>query len=366
MALAGFAAFSLARRAGWWLVVAAVLLWVVAGLGVAKQAGLARALTALAGLDELLSWLVRGAAVRPVQPGTVRASAGPAATTGSAGVSESTRRAVGEAAFHEINGLVGIEEAQRRIENLLALGRTAHERGQAGFGTGRVGVVVVLSGPSGTGKTTVAHALPRLLYGYGVLARPDLREMFAHDVAGHPAMASQASEALAAQSVGGALLIDDADWLCAPAANGVTRAGREVGRGILRAAQASPGAITVIVAGGAAFARALLEDHEQAAWLDKLHCVSIEFEHLPEPLMLELFEAALRRENTMLSGAARESAAAAIRVEMRAKADRFSNAIAMQSLAGRAIEMASRRSVVGDGAGKLIVEAQDIRALTTA
>lgn len=349
LALASFMAFSVVRQAGWWLVAGAAALWVVVLLGIAHRLELAPSVTGGRLAQPFFSWLL-GAA----DPS--RTPAGPPAAT------PAQREAARDAAFEVINGLIGIGDAQDRIQRLLSLGKSASERGEPGFGTGMPGVLLVLSGPSGTGKSTVARALPGLLFGHGVTAKPDVVELGQHDVAVHPAGIAAHVRALAKRSAGGVLLIEDAGWLTT-AAYGSEPVGGQVGSGLYQAAADQPGAVTIVMVAEAGLPQGgSISPH--LSWTSRLHTIRIAFDPLSESDLVEIFCRALKQRRAVLKDEASERVAHLIRAEMRAGGERFSNAIAAQGLAGRVIEQAAER-LRGSRlpSGQLIIEAQDIREL---
>ncbi len=80
-----------------------------------------------------------------------------------------TRREAYELGSQAINALHGNDEAKRQLDALVNVAEVAAKRGEKGLGLTAPLHLILLHGPSGTGKSKVAEALPALLYGVGAL-----------------------------------------------------------------------------------------------------------------------------------------------------------------------------------------------------
>ncbi|MFC8129836.1 AAA family ATPase [Streptomyces sp. NPDC057302] len=139
---------------------------------------------------------VREKAVIPVQP---QLPPGP------------TDPALLEAALAELEGMVGLEPVKRQVKALSAQLNMARLRTAQGLPVQPPKRHFVFSGPSGTGKTTVARILGRAFYALGLLGGDHLVEAQRADLVGEylGQTAVKANE-LIDSAIGGVLFVDEA------------------------------------------------------------------------------------------------------------------------------------------------------------
>ncbi|MGC5568179.1 AAA family ATPase [Streptomyces sp. FR-108] len=140
---------------------------------------------------------VREKAVVPVQPSQV--PTGP------------TDPALLEEALAELEGMVGLEPVKRQVKALSAQLNMARLRAGQGLPVQPPKRHFVFSGPSGTGKTTVARILGRVFYALGLLGGDHLVEAQRADLVGEylGQTAVKANE-LIDSAIGGVLFVDEA------------------------------------------------------------------------------------------------------------------------------------------------------------
>ncbi|MFE9839601.1 AAA family ATPase [Streptomyces sp. NPDC005551] len=138
---------------------------------------------------------VREKAVIPVQPPPT----GP------------TDPALLEEALAELEGMVGLEPVKRQVKALSAQLKMARLRAGQGLPVQPPKRHFVFSGPSGTGKTTVARILGRVFYALGLLGGDHLVEAQRADLVGEylGQTAVKANE-LIDSAIGGVLFVDEA------------------------------------------------------------------------------------------------------------------------------------------------------------
>ncbi|UFQ14470.1 MULTISPECIES: AAA family ATPase [Streptomyces] len=142
---------------------------------------------------------VREKAVIPVKPGAAQRPPGP------------TDPALLEAALAELEGMVGLEPVKRQVKALSAQLNMARLRAAQGLPVQPPKRHFVFSGPSGTGKTTVARILGRVFYALGLLGGDHLVEAQRADLVGEylGQTAVKANE-LIDSAIGGVLFVDEA------------------------------------------------------------------------------------------------------------------------------------------------------------
>ncbi|WP_369216555.1 AAA family ATPase [Streptomyces flavofungini] len=143
---------------------------------------------------------VREKAIVPIKPGGV-AQVPPG----------STDPALLEAALAELEGMVGLEPVKRQVKALSAQLNMARLRAAQGLPVQPPKRHFVFSGPSGTGKTTVARILGRVFYALGLLGGDHLVEAQRADLVGEylGQTAVKANE-LIDSAIGGVLFVDEA------------------------------------------------------------------------------------------------------------------------------------------------------------
>ncbi|QQC88249.1 AAA family ATPase [Streptomyces alfalfae] len=123
----------------------------------------------------------------------------------------STDPALLEAALAELEGMVGLQPVKRQVKALSAQLNMARLRAAQGLPVQPPKRHFVFSGPSGTGKTTVARILGRVFYALGLLGGDHLVEAQRADLVGEylGQTAVKANE-LIDSAIGGVLFVDEA------------------------------------------------------------------------------------------------------------------------------------------------------------
>ncbi|RFU84199.1 AAA family ATPase [Streptomyces triticagri] len=182
--------------------------------------------------------LVREKAVFPVQPGPSQLPAGP------------SDPALLQEALAELEQMVGLEPVKRQVKALSAQLRMARLRAGQGLPVQPPKRHFVFSGPSGTGKTTVARILGRVFYALGLLGGDHLVEAQRADLVGEflGQTAVKANE-LIDSAIGGVLFVDEAYALSNSGYSKGDAYGDEALQVLLKRAEDSRDHLVVILAG---------------------------------------------------------------------------------------------------------------------
>ncbi|WP_449481072.1 AAA family ATPase [Streptomyces avidinii] len=174
----------------------------------------------------------------PAQPGPVQLPAGPADPA-----------ALAEA-LDELERMVGLEPVKRQVKALSAQLHMARLRAGQGLPVQPPKRHFVFSGPSGTGKTTVARILGRVFYALGLLGGDHLVEAGRADLVGEflGQTAVKANE-LIDSAIGGVLFVDEAYSLSNSGYSKGDAYGDEALQVLLKRAEDNRDHLVVILAG---------------------------------------------------------------------------------------------------------------------
>ena len=132
-------------------------------------------------------------------------------TQGDAPAAQLSREDALTQAMDELNNLVGLSTVKSAVLDFTNFMRVSQQRKQNGIETGEISTHFVFTGSPGTGKTTVARLIAKILYGLGMLDTYNLNEVLRSGlVAGYVGQTAIKTKEVIDASLGGVLFIDEA------------------------------------------------------------------------------------------------------------------------------------------------------------
>jgi type VII secretion ATPase EccA len=153
-------------------------------------------------------------------------------------------------ATKELDTQIGMTELKEQIKTFRARMRMAEKRREMGLKTPESSNHMVFVGPPGTGKTTVARIIAKLLCGLGIVSTDNVVEVSGRELLGEY---EGHSEAKLRQAMGrardGVLFLDEAYALVQQRTGGVDPFGKAVADEMLKYLEDERGRLVVIIAG---------------------------------------------------------------------------------------------------------------------
>ena len=289
-----------------WLLTVVGVLWLIVILGVLHAAGWLGPVSRWPVIGPGLNWLTnRPVVVGPPPPPPI----------------PHTLEKCRQVAAEQMATLQGIDTVFNELN-----------RWRNGFRANRPGVIFWLTGPRGTGKSTLASALGCYFCGHGAIRNDKVRRFTWNDL---QQRGLDKLNDLAQESLDGILLLDGADWLAEENPAG------QAGAALHNIAETHRDRLTVVVTCKTETPRRLNNDAQhRERWLDHFTQHSIEFPTLSDDALLSLIRsmaAAVQldiEENEEATGTLRRW----LREMRRKEGENFANALTAQGVVDHIIK----------------------------
>jgi SpoVK/Ycf46/Vps4 family AAA+-type ATPase len=164
-----------------------------------------------------------------------------------------------QGAVAELDELIGLEQVKQQVRTIVTRLRVAKPRDQRGLRSQPAKEHLVFIGPPGTGKTTIARALSRVLAGSGVLIRPEVIEAQRADLIGeNPVATAMKMNKIIDSAFGGMLFVDAASLLQNVGSSNGGAFSPEAVQTLMKRAEADRDRLVIVLAGHPAAIRRLL------------------------------------------------------------------------------------------------------------
>ena len=240
----------------------------------------------------------------------------------------------------ELEALIGLEGIKAAFRQLASFLKVQQVRQQRGLKTPKLSLHLVLTGPPGTGKTTLARLVGRLYKQLGYLERGHVIETDrAGLVAGYIGQTALKTDELVTQAQGGVLFIDEA-YALAPENDGFRDFGYEAIETLLKRMEDARDRFAVVIAG---YPNEMTQFLEANPGVKSRFNRYFSFAHFSAAELLVIFEKFAADNGYTIQAAARAKVAGLIAEALSDLDQTFGNARYARNLFERILEQQSAR-----------------------
>lgn len=236
----------------------------------------------------------------------------------------------------ELNSLIGLMEVKKELNSLINFVKLQQIRKNKGLKTPTISLHMVYTGNPGTGKTTVARLVSKILYELGYLSKGHIIETGrAGMVAGYLGQTAIKTEEIIKQAVGGVLFIDEAYTLASD-----DEYGQEAIDTLLKLMEEYRNDLVVIVAGYPELMRKFIESNPGLESRFNRYIVFADY-NLQE--LLEIFDYMCANSSYKIDAEGRNALAASIKQMLENKDENFGNARTVRNIFEKSITFHANR-----------------------
>lgn len=242
-------------------------------------------------------------------------------------------------AQRELDGLIGLNSVKTEVKRLMAYLKIQKQRREHGLKQSSQTLHFVFKGNPGTGKTTVARIIGKILYGFQILKTPKLVEGDrAALVSGYVGQTALKTDEVVDSALDGVLFIDEAYALSNP--TGHHDFGQEAINTLLKRMEDNRDQLVVIVAG---YPRLMQQFIETNPGLESRFTRYIDFDDYAVADLCRIFEKFCDDSEYELTTEARAIASILFTAAYHGRDERFGNARFVRNVFERAVGLHSER-----------------------